>query len=110
MIFSLITSELTPHPADRILLATIKNMGLFPCPRCHIGKGDIRGLGKASDMRLRDDERKPTKQLFAMVKTARRAIFKGSKISGKKVEKLLGSKCRIAVNVTLPSPEFILTS
>jgi hypothetical protein len=85
----------------RILLATIKNLGLFPCPRCHIAKTDIRGVGKQSDRDLRRDERRPTKQLSTMVKKARRAIFKGSKISGIKVEKLLGSRCHVAVNVSL---------
>ena len=90
---------LIPDCNDRIILATIKNMGLFPCPRCHIAKKKIYRLGKASDMAQRNNERKPTKQLFAMLKRGRRAVFRGSKISGPKVEGLMGSKCRIAVNV-----------
>jgi hypothetical protein len=74
-------------------------MGRCPCPRCHITKNQIRGLGKASDMRIRKDGRMPTKKLFAMVKAGRRAVFRGRSTSGLMVEELTGSVCRTTVKV-----------
>lgn len=34
----------------RVLLATIRDKGFCPCPRCRISKSDIRKLGTAADM------------------------------------------------------------
>jgi hypothetical protein len=34
----------------RVLIATIRDMGLCPCPRCTIKKEDIGALGTTTDM------------------------------------------------------------
>jgi hypothetical protein len=91
---------------SRVLIANIKNMGQCPCPRCSIRLTDIKDLGKAKDIQTRADGRKPTPQLFHAVKRARKAIFKGYKVSGSCVERLMGGGSRIPTNVsasTLPS-------
>jgi hypothetical protein len=91
---------------SRVLIANIKNMGQCPCPRCTIRLTDIKDLGKAKDIQTRADGRKPTPQLFHAVKRARKAIFKGYKVSGSCVERLMGGGSRIPTNVsasTLPS-------
>jgi hypothetical protein len=91
---------------SRVLIANIKNMGQCPCPRCSIRLTDIKDLGKAKDIQTRADGRKPTPQLFHAIKRARKAIFKGYKVSGSCVERLMGGGSRIPTNVsasTLPS-------
>jgi len=60
---------------------------------------DVKDLGKAKDNERRADTRNPTRQLFHAVKKARKAIFKGYKVSGSRVEKLLGGWSRIPTNV-----------
>jgi hypothetical protein len=51
---------------------------------------------------LRADRRRNTPQLLRHIKTARRGIFtSGFTVSGIAVERLLGYKSRVAVNVTL---------
>jgi hypothetical protein len=92
---------------NRVLIANVKNMGRCPCPRCKVKLTEVRDLGKAEDNQRRADKRGPTPQLFRAVKKARKAIFKGYKVSGSRVEKLLGGWSRIPTNVsagTLLSP------
>jgi hypothetical protein len=69
---------------------------------------DVKDLGKTEDNQRRADTRKPTRQLFHVVKKARNAIFKGYKVSGSRVEKLLGGWSRVPTIVSasdLPSTE-----
>ena len=63
-------------------------------------------LGKAEDSQRRADTRQPTNELFRAVKKARKAIFKGFKVSGTRVETFLGGWSQIPTNVgvhTVPS-------
>ena len=89
---------------NRVLIANIKNLGRCPCPRCHVKLAEVRDLGKAIDRQRRVNIRKPTRKLFRMIKKAREAIFKGFKVSGSRVEKVLEGGSRVAVNVGCPSP------
>jgi hypothetical protein len=84
----------------RVLIANIKNMGQCPCPRCSVRLTDIKDLGKANDNQTRANSRKPTPQLFHAVKRARKAIFKGYKVSGSRVERLMGGGSQIPTNVS----------
>ena len=65
-------------------------MGQCPCPRCYITLTEVPDLGKDADSEQRRDTRKPTPRLFRMVKKARKAIFKGYKVSGTHIERLIG--------------------
>ena len=80
--------------SGRVLIANIKNLGQCPCPRCTIKLNEVQGLGKPTDIRRRADVRKPTGKLFRAVKKARKAIYKGYKVSGTHVDKLLGGVSR----------------
>ena len=75
-------------------------MGQCPCPRCSITMDEVKDLGKPTDSDKRANIRRPTLQLFHAVKKARKAIFKGFKVSGSRVEKLLGGFSRIPTNVS----------
>jgi hypothetical protein len=61
---------------------------------------EVKDLGKTEDIQRRADTRKPTHQLFRAVKKARKSIFKGYKVSGSRVEKLLGGLSRVPTNVS----------
>lgn len=93
---------------SRVLIATIKNLGKCPCPCCLIELGEVWDLGKVIDKQRRANTRKPTHNLFRIIKKARKAIFKGFKVSGSRVEGLLGGGSRVAVNVCLPLLPIIL--
>ena len=45
-------------PRDRVLLATIRNFGSCPCPRCLVPKSKIPEVGTASDERRREKSRR----------------------------------------------------
>ena len=78
----------------RVLIANIKNLGQCPCPRCTIRLDEVQGLGKPTDTQKRADVRRPTGKLFRAVKKARKAIYKGYKVSGTCVDNLLGGVSR----------------
>src|ERR1700753_984382 len=86
--------------SHRTLIATIKNMGQFPCPCCFIQLAEIPDLGKAVDDQRRADTRAPSKGYFSMVKKARKAIFNGFKVSGTRVERMIGGLSRVPTVVS----------
>ena len=45
-------------PRDRVLLATIRNFGSCPCPRCLVPKSKIPEVGTAIDDRRREKSRR----------------------------------------------------
>ena len=47
-------------------------------------------MGKLADTQRRTDVRRPTGKLFRAVRKARKAIYKGYKVSGTCVDRLLG--------------------
>ena len=51
-------------------------------------------MGKPTDIQKRADVRRPTGKLFRAVKKAWKAIYKGYKVSGTCVDKLLGGVSR----------------
>lgn len=101
------------HPLihlGRVLIATIKNLGKHPCPRCMIKLSDVPGMGKVSDSEKRADIRKRTKRLLQRVKMARKEIFKGYVVNGSRIEKSLDDGSRVAINVQYqksPHPDCI---
>ena len=60
----------------------------------HHQAGRGAGFGKATDAQKCADVRQPTGKLFRVVKKARKAIYKGYKVSGTCVDKLLGGVSR----------------
>ncbi|PPR08295.1 hypothetical protein CVT24_002453, partial [Panaeolus cyanescens] len=73
---------------EKVLLATIRDKGLCPCPRCLVAKSDLDGLGLPADTATRLE--KPRAFEMAKVKKARIQIYsEGQPIGGKAVEDLL---------------------
>ncbi|KAJ7686355.1 hypothetical protein B0H17DRAFT_1136909 [Mycena rosella] len=71
----------------RVLLATIKNLGGCPCPRCFVEKSQIPKMGTKTDMRQRQDIRQDTSSWRDKIEAARRWIFgQGLGVTSKKVD------------------------
>lgn len=81
----------TPFGIDilvRVLLATIRDKGLCPCPRCLIYKSKLDKLGLKRDMATRID--KLRHYMWERVQVARKAIYSlGKPINGIAVETML---------------------
>lgn len=74
----------------RVLLATIRDKGLCPCPRCLVPMAKLDRLGFRRDISIRVDKFRTF--MASRVRLARRAIYELAKpIGGKAVEDLLKS-------------------
>jgi hypothetical protein len=75
---------------DRVLLATIRDKGLFPCPRCLVPKTKLDQTGTKHDSNFR--LKNVRTYLFDYVQIARNAIYKSAAaIAGTVVNRLLKS-------------------
>ncbi|KAI0070164.1 hypothetical protein K474DRAFT_1693896 [Panus rudis PR-1116 ss-1] len=76
---------------EKVLLASIRDMGSCPCPRCLIPKSEIYRLGQTCDSRVRvSHARKDDADRRSKVQAARRFIYDhGHGIASKPVEDLL---------------------
>ncbi|KAI0247484.1 hypothetical protein BJV78DRAFT_1276905 [Lactifluus subvellereus] len=73
---------------EKILLATIRDQGLCPCPRCLVSKSKTDKVGLVADMKTRVERAR--KYLTHAVNEAREAIYTlGIPIGGVTVERLL---------------------
>ena len=83
----------------RILLATIREQGLCPCPRCLVSMSKTDKLGLVADMKTRIE--KARKYLVDVVNEARKAIYTlGLPIGGAAVERLLKPTSSIPMKVS----------
>ncbi|KAG1901203.1 uncharacterized protein F5891DRAFT_1187899 [Suillus fuscotomentosus] len=74
---------------EKVLIATIKDMGSCPCPRCLTPKSMFTSLGLLSDMRSRISSLRV--YVATNVIRAREFIYQGGNtVDGKKVEETLG--------------------
>jgi hypothetical protein len=93
------------HMFDRVLLATIRDQGVCPCPRCLIPKPNLDRLGSLSDSKNRVD--KARKYDRDRVNKARKAIYElGRPIGGVDVQRLLKASSAVP---TLASHRFTHT-
>lgn len=84
----------------RVLLATIRDQGVCPCPRCLIPKSNLDRLGLRSDAKSRLD--KARKYDTARVDKARKAIYElGKPINGVHVQQLLKASSAVPTKVSL---------
>ena len=76
---------------SRVLLATIRNLGSFPCPRCLIPKEKIPEVGTRNDDQRRETQRRvANNSLISKISTARTWIYnEGYRIKAAAVERLL---------------------
>ncbi|THV03619.1 hypothetical protein K435DRAFT_650870 [Dendrothele bispora CBS 962.96] len=73
---------------EKVLLATIRDKGMCPCPRCMVAKSVLDQLGCDDDSHVRTDNVRP--YFKSKVKAARRLIYNGAvPIRGAKVERQL---------------------
>ena len=74
----------------RVLLATIRDNGLFPCHRCLVHKSLLHRLGCPDDIAFRKDKKSARTFLANLVKKARKLIYKDAKaINGTGVDDIL---------------------
>ncbi len=86
---------------DRVLLATIKNLGRSPCPRCLIKKDQIPSVGTKADMSLRRKLRVDSQHRQAKVEKARSLMFNSSAaVTSKQVERILGDQSMVPTHVS----------
>ncbi len=88
----------------RTLLACIKNIGTFPCPRCLISKVEIPTIGTILDMQRRESMKGTHMDndiWKRWVECARKAIYvKGKPITSKHVDDLLGNESLVPTQVS----------
>ncbi|KAL6298277.1 hypothetical protein BKA93DRAFT_710038, partial [Sparassis latifolia] len=79
---------------EKILLASIRNMGQCPCPRCLIPLSRVHNIGKAMDMKQRETlARKDDAHRRQTIATARSLIYEGNlQVNCAAVENLLRDK------------------
>jgi hypothetical protein len=83
----------------RVLIATIKDMGMCPCPRCLTPKSSFGLLGLATDMLNRVNNLR--KYALTSVLKAREFIYQsGNTVDGAKVDNALGEGSWVPVLVT----------
>ncbi|KJA20593.1 hypothetical protein HYPSUDRAFT_101131, partial [Hypholoma sublateritium FD-334 SS-4] len=76
---------------EKVLLATIRNLGSFPCPRCLVPKEKIPEIGTKNDDRRRETNRRvANNSLFSKIRLARTWIYnQGLRVKAAAVERLL---------------------
>jgi hypothetical protein len=90
-------TTLIAHHSNRVLIATIKDMGLCPSPQCLILKKSFSFLGLVEDMNSRMTNSRV--YIMAKVMKAREFISSGSTVDGTKVDDSLGEGSWVPVLV-----------
>ena len=86
-----------------MLLATIRDKGLCPCPHCLIPKTNLDRVGHIADAKNRINQAHKYEDTTELVKTAWKAIYEeGVPIGGAYVERLLKPTSTV---LTLVSPD-----
>ena len=92
--------ELTSKSDFRVLLATIRDKGLAPCPRCLVPKSKLDKLGLVHDMTIRVKQFR--QYMTNKVEAARRAIYDFAKpITGVDVERYLKEFSGVPTKVSI---------
>lgn len=90
-------------------MATIRDMGACPCPRCFVEKEDIQKMGTKSDMKFRQlRTREDTYPRRFDVNRARELIYNALKpfgVTSAAVERLLKPKSWVPTEVRLSDPD-----
>ena len=99
-------STLILNIISRVLLATIRNLGSFPCPRCLIPKEKIPEVGTRNDDQRRETQRRvANNSLISKISTARTWIYnEGYRIKAAAVERLLSPTSLVP---TIVRPELL---
>jgi hypothetical protein len=88
------------HCIARVLLATIRDQGLCPCPRCLVPKTKLDQVGRITDRVYRID--KPRSYPTNLVEKARECIYnQGMPIGGIAVQRLLKDTSTVPTSVSV---------
>lgn len=86
---------------SRVLIATVRDMGNFPCPRCKIAKTQLPGLGTVTDMKIRQEGIRVDTQRQTKVAAARKLIYEdGYVVNSKRVDDLLKDESLVPTTVS----------
>jgi len=90
---------------SRVLLATIRDKGACPCPRCLVTKEKLNEMGLKRDLKVRENKR----QYFSdLVQKAQNLIYnKAAKITRAAVSRLLKPSSSVPTVVSLKSLSFL---
>ncbi|KIJ42710.1 hypothetical protein M422DRAFT_170788 [Sphaerobolus stellatus SS14] len=98
LVFPRIFTYSADYP-EKVLLATIRDKGLCPCPRCYIRKEQIDSMGTDLDMARRQNPNHIRKDDYSRrydVSKARSLIYeKGVPVNGKGVDNILKNTSRV---------------
>ena len=85
----------------RVLVATIKDFGSHPCPRCLVAINEIHAMGRDDDRKRREESRRcDDAERRKKVDEAREWIYdKGYVVNGDKVEDLLKDQSMVPTKV-----------
>jgi hypothetical protein len=94
----------------RVLIATLRDMGMCPCPRCKIAKEDIPNLGTPADTAVRVEQvRRDDTARREKVSKARKLIYEdGYVVNSAKVEELLKPESLVPTEVRVVSEGILL--
>jgi hypothetical protein len=98
--FFIFDIRLSLNDCLRVLIATIKDMGSCPCPRCFVPKALFGFLGLFRDMR----DRVASLRVYSLAKVneARNFIYNwGNTVDGSKVQATLGEGSWVPTVVSL---------
>ncbi len=88
----------------RVLIATIRDKGRCPCPRCQVTFDCIALLGEDSDRVLRAEQRHRTEDVQETIRAARNLIYKdGYVVNSDRVDALLQSTSLVPTLVSASS-------
>lgn len=85
----------------RVLLATVRDNGLYPCPRCLVPKDKIHKLGLPEDTTFRTDyQRQDDRSRHQKIQQARDHLHRhGKTVTSKVVEDLLKPESLVPTQV-----------
>ena len=94
----------------RVLIATVRNLGGCPCPRCLIPKDRIQNMGMFRDRLQRETLERNDERRGAMVNAARSLIYeKNFAVGSAAVERILKQQSWVPTSVSLELPSQTMT-
>jgi len=87
------------------LIATIKDFGTYPCPRCLVSIDQIHAIGREDDRKRREEsQRHDDAERRKKVDDARKSLYdEGYAITGDHVDGLLKDKSMVPTKVFAPT-------
>jgi hypothetical protein len=90
---------------NRVLIATVRNLGGCPCPRCLIPKERIQNMGMPRDRQQRETLVRNDERRLLQVSTARSLIYEQNLgVGSAAVERILKSQSWVPTLVRLERP------